>query len=146
MRALCHLERAGGILGKALCRARLRKFNRQLFDILTDERANAFVTEFMTRKIRKRVHDPEIAERLIPKNHGFGLRRLLRESGHFESYNCSNVRLVDLNETPIERITAEGARPRQNIAASISWSTRPALMVYPVPLIGATFVDRAAGG
>lgn len=79
-------------------------------DILTDERANSLITDFMTRKIRERVHDPEIAEKLIPKNHGFGLRRLPLESGYFEAYNRPNVRLVDVNDTPIDRITADGIR------------------------------------
>lgn len=30
------------------------------------------------------------------------------ETGYFEAYNRPNVRLVDLLETPIERITADG--------------------------------------
>ena len=65
-------------------------------DVLTDERANALATEFMSRKIKDRVDDPVIAEKLIPKNHGFGLRRLPLESGYFEAYNRPNVRLVDV--------------------------------------------------
>ena len=32
------------------------------------------------------------------------------ESGYFEAYNRDNVLLVDLNETPIERITPNGVR------------------------------------
>ena len=79
-------------------------------DVLTDERANALATEFMSRKIRERVNDPAVAEKLIPKNHGFGLRRLPLESGYFEAYNRPNVRLIDVLETPIERITASGLR------------------------------------
>jgi hypothetical protein len=39
-----------------------------------------------------------------------GLRRLPLESGYFEAYNRPNVRLVDLNEAPIERITHKGVR------------------------------------
>jgi len=66
--------------------------------------------QIMTRKIRERVNDPATAEKLIPKNHGFGLRRLPLESGYFEAYNRPNVRLVDLNEAPIERITPNGVR------------------------------------
>ena len=79
-------------------------------DVQTDERANALVTEFIARKIRERVKDPVVAEKLIPKDHGFALRRLPLETGYFEAYNRPNVRLVDLLETPIERITATGAR------------------------------------
>ncbi|HWD57422.1 MAG TPA: NAD(P)/FAD-dependent oxidoreductase [Stellaceae bacterium] len=79
-------------------------------DILLDEQANAAVTAFIARKIRERVTDPKIADRLIPKDHGFGTRRVPLESGYFEAYNRANVRLVDLNETPIERITPNGVK------------------------------------
>ena len=76
-------------------------------DILIDEKANAAVTEFIAKKIRQRVKDPKVADKLIPKDHGFGTRRVPLESGYFEAYNRDNVLLVDLNETPIERITPE---------------------------------------
>jgi cation diffusion facilitator CzcD-associated flavoprotein CzcO len=77
-------------------------------DILIDKAANDTITDFMRRKIRTRVHDPALAEKLIPTNHGFGTRRVPLESGYYEVYNQPNVRLVDLRETPIERITADG--------------------------------------
>ena len=50
---------------------------------------------------------PVVAEKLIPKNHGFGTRRIPLESGYYEVYNQPNVELVDVNETPIERITPQ---------------------------------------
>ena len=77
-------------------------------DLLTNPQTNAWMSEFIADKIRQRVKDPVTAERLIPKNHGFGTRRLPLESGYFEIYNQPNVELVDLLETPIERITATG--------------------------------------
>lgn len=79
-------------------------------DLLIDEDANATITEFMTRKIRERVNDPELAEKLIPTNHGFGTRRVPLESGYYEVFNQPNVRLVDIKETPIERITPSGIK------------------------------------
>jgi cation diffusion facilitator CzcD-associated flavoprotein CzcO len=79
-------------------------------DILTDWDANATITDFVKRKIRERVNDPVTAEKLIPKDHGFGLRRVPLETGYYETYNRDNVTLVDLNDTPIERITANGIR------------------------------------
>ncbi|MFN4090213.1 MAG: flavin-containing monooxygenase [Alphaproteobacteria bacterium] len=79
-------------------------------DILIDEKANALMSDFMARKIRERVKDPAVADKLIPKDHGFGTRRLPLESGYFEAYNQDNVALVDINETPIERITPAGIR------------------------------------
>jgi cation diffusion facilitator CzcD-associated flavoprotein CzcO len=79
-------------------------------DILIDRKANAAITEFVARKIRRRVKDQTIAEKLIPKNHGFGTRRVPMETKYYEVYNQPNVRLVDINETPIERITPEGIK------------------------------------
>src|SRR3712207_1270476 len=79
-------------------------------DILTDREANALITDFVARKIRQRVKDPALAEKLIPKNHGFGTRRVPLESGYYEVYNQPNVTLVDINATPIERITPTGIK------------------------------------
>ena len=82
-------------------------------DVLIDENANALLSEFIARKIRGRVRDPKVADKLIPKDHGFGTRRVPLESGYFEAYNRDNVALVDLSETPIERITPDGIRTRE---------------------------------
>jgi cation diffusion facilitator CzcD-associated flavoprotein CzcO len=79
-------------------------------DILVDREANALISDFLARKIRQRVKDSAVADKLIPKNHGFGTRRVPLESGYFEVYNQPNVKLVDINETPIERITPTGIR------------------------------------
>ena len=79
-------------------------------DILVDREANKLISDFVARKIRQRVKDPAIAEKLIPKNHGFGTRRVPLESGYFEVYNQSNVKLIDITETPIERITPTGIK------------------------------------
>jgi cation diffusion facilitator CzcD-associated flavoprotein CzcO len=77
-------------------------------DVLVDERANATLSEFMADKIRERVHDPAIAEKLIPTNHGFGTRRVPLETDYYEVYNERNVELVDVRGTPIVRATATG--------------------------------------
>ena len=79
-------------------------------DILIDRKANATISDFVARKIRERVKDPAIAEKLIPKNHGFGTRRLPLETFYYEVYNQDNVELVDITETPIERITPTGIK------------------------------------
>ena len=79
-------------------------------DILVNREANALLSDFVARKIRQRVKDQAVAEKLIPKNHGFGTRRVPLETRYYEVYNQPNVTLVDLNETPIERITPTGLR------------------------------------
>ncbi len=83
-------------------------------DILIDRKANATISDFVARKIRARVKDPRVAEKLIPKNHGFGTRRLPLETFYYEVYNRDNVELVDITTTPIERITPEGIKTSAN--------------------------------
>ncbi|MFM9967323.1 MAG: flavin-containing monooxygenase [Burkholderiales bacterium] len=77
-------------------------------DIMSDPRANDTIAEFVRKKIRQRVKDPVIAERLTPRDHYFGTKRVPLESGYYEAYNRPNVELVDLKTTPITRITATG--------------------------------------
>ena len=77
-------------------------------DVLIDPKANEAMSEFVANKIRQRVEDPDTAEKLIPKDHGFGTRRVPLETRYYESYNRDNVELVDIIETPIEKITPDG--------------------------------------
>ena len=77
-------------------------------EVFVDERANEELSAYIADRIRRRVVDPVIAEKLIPKDHGFGLQRLPLETRYFEAYNRANVHLVDLAETPIVRLTATG--------------------------------------
>jgi cation diffusion facilitator CzcD-associated flavoprotein CzcO len=82
-------------------------------DMLTDRAANAMASEFIAKKIRSRVHDPVVAEKLIPKNHGVGMRRMPLETGYYEVFNQPNVELVDINDTPIQQVTAGGIQTSQ---------------------------------
>ncbi len=77
-------------------------------EIFLDEAANAEFSEYIADRIRARVDDPEIAEKLIPKDHGFGIQRVPMETNYFETYNRDNVTLVDATATPIVRITPAG--------------------------------------
>ncbi|MGE0222674.1 MAG: flavin-containing monooxygenase [Acetobacteraceae bacterium] len=79
-------------------------------DILTNREANAAISAFVANKIRQRVKNQAVAEKLIPKNHGFGTRRVPLETKYYEVYNQDNVTLVDISETPIETITPTGIR------------------------------------
>jgi len=77
-------------------------------DVFTDERASEAFSEFSRRKIRARIDDPAVAEKLVPTSYGFGTRRVPLETGYYEAYNRDNVELVDLRETPIEKVTPRG--------------------------------------
>ena len=60
-------------------------------EIFMDEEANAEFSEFIADKIRPRVKDPKVAEKLIPRDHGFGVQRVPLETGYYEAYNRPNV-------------------------------------------------------
>ena len=77
-------------------------------DLLFDPAANATWCEFVAEKIRSLVEDPETAEKLIPKDHRFGEKRPPFVTGYYEAYNNPNVSLVDLEATPILRLTPDG--------------------------------------
>ncbi|MEZ5376043.1 MAG: NAD(P)/FAD-dependent oxidoreductase [Acidimicrobiales bacterium] len=77
-------------------------------EIFYDEAANDEISDYVADRIRARVDDPATAEKLIPRDHGFGLQRLPLETRYFEAYNRDNVRLVDVTATPIQRITPTG--------------------------------------
>ena len=79
-------------------------------EIFTDEAANAEFSAYIADRIRRRVNDPAVAEKLIPRDHGFGIQRVPLETRYLEAYNRPNVHLVDISETPIERITEAGLR------------------------------------
>ena len=69
---------------------------------------NKALSRYVADRIRARVTDPAIAEKLIPTDHGFGMKRLPLETNYFEVYNRDNVQLVDISETPVQSITREG--------------------------------------
>ena len=79
-------------------------------EIFTDEAANAEFSDYIAERIRRRVKDPKIAEKMIPQDHGFGIQRVPLETHYYEAFNRDNVELVDIAETPIERITENGLR------------------------------------
>ena len=83
---------------------------RNFREIFTNEEANAEFSEYIAERIRRRVKDPVTAEKLIPRDHGFGVQRVPMETNYFEAYNRDNVKLVDISETPIERVTETGLR------------------------------------
>jgi cation diffusion facilitator CzcD-associated flavoprotein CzcO len=84
------------------------KLTSNYTDLLLDPAANAEWCEFIAEKIRGIVEDPETAEKLIPKNHRYGEHRPPFVNGYYEVFNEPNVELVDLQQTPIVRMTEHG--------------------------------------
>jgi cation diffusion facilitator CzcD-associated flavoprotein CzcO len=90
-----------------------KKWLANFYDIMMPGEANEDYAAFVRQKIRERVKDPVVAEKLVPKDHPFGSKRLPCESGYYEVYNQENVLLVDVREAPIERITPTGIKTRE---------------------------------
>ncbi|MGK2880640.1 MAG: flavin-containing monooxygenase [Mycobacterium sp.] len=80
------------------------------FDVLLDDQANERVYAFWRDKVRQRVKDPVLAEKLAPAvpPHPFGAKRPSLEQNYYDVFNQPNVSLVDLRETPIQRIIDKG--------------------------------------
>ena len=64
--------------------------------------ANQTAAEFVRDKIRATVHDPAVAETLLPVDYPFGTKRLCVDIDYYETYNRSNVTLVDIRRDPID--------------------------------------------
>ncbi len=80
-------------------------------DMFFDQRANDLCADYLKRKIRDTVKDPAVAEKLIPKGYAYGTKRQPLDTNYFETFNKSNVRLVDAaTDGAIEEITERGIR------------------------------------
>ena len=79
----------------------------QFPEIFFEEEANREISQFVKDKIRLRVRDPITAEKLIPKDYGFGTRRVPLETNYYEVYNQSNVSLIDIRTNKIKNIEGQ---------------------------------------
>lgn len=87
------------------------------YDVLTDEEVNKHYCAFIAEKIRERVHDPGLAELLIPE-HPFGSKPVECESagyegegdGYYEVFNRDDVDLVHVADNPILEVAPTGLR------------------------------------
>src|SRR5690606_11685101 len=85
-------------------------FAKAFPDQTTNLAANDTAREYVEAKIRALVHDQELADQLIPNDHPIGTKRIVTDSGYFQTYNRDNVTLVNLRRTPIQQITETGVR------------------------------------
>ncbi|ABM93860.1 flavin-containing monooxygenase [Methylibium petroleiphilum] len=79
-------------------------------EVFFDEKVNAEFSDFVRQRIRERVKDPKVADKLVPQDYGFGTRRVPLETKYYEAFNRDNVLLVDTKATPMEEVTAKGIR------------------------------------
>ncbi len=76
-------------------------------DSLLNIESNRTLADFAREKIRERLDDPAIAEKLCP-NYPILTRRLSPETNYLEAFNQPNVELIDLHEQPISHFTTNG--------------------------------------
>jgi cation diffusion facilitator CzcD-associated flavoprotein CzcO len=76
-------------------------------DLRSDLDANKFLADFMRQQIHKIVIDPQKAEILTPR-HIAGCKRMCLDSGYYETFNQSNVQVVNVSVSPIEKLTEGG--------------------------------------
>ncbi len=76
-------------------------------DFVLDPESNAIAAQFVRDKIAGLVDDPDTARKLQP-DQVIGCKRLVLDSGYYETFNRPNVDLVHLPDEPIRRITATG--------------------------------------
>jgi cation diffusion facilitator CzcD-associated flavoprotein CzcO len=79
-------------------------------DLLIDRDANDTAAEYVRGRIREIVDDPEVAERLSPRNHPFGTKRPCLDTNYYATYNRADVTLIDVRSNPIVEITTNGIR------------------------------------
>jgi cyclohexanone monooxygenase len=77
-------------------------------DLIVDEKANETAADFVRSKIDQIVTDPEVAARLKPTAFPFGTKRLPLDTNYYQTFNRPNVTLVDLQQAPLQEITATG--------------------------------------
>jgi cyclohexanone monooxygenase len=122
-------------------------------DMTLRPEANAIAADFVRRKIRQIVRDPEVAALLSPEQ-VLGCKRLCLDTEYFETYNRSNVRLVDISRAPIDAITPSGllAGGREYALDCIVFATGFDAMTGALLAIdirgrgGQTLADKWAGG
>jgi len=73
---------------------------------------NHLAAQFILKKIRQVIDDPEKAKVLTNIDHPYAAKRPPIDTNYFETFNRDNVALVDVRANPIERITPDGIQLR----------------------------------
>ncbi len=82
-------------------------------DILFDLEANKTAANFLREKIRAKIKDPTMADKLVPGEGAvFGAKRQPCDTNYYEAFNRDNVTLVDIRSDPIQEISANGIRTK----------------------------------
>jgi cyclohexanone monooxygenase len=81
-------------------------------DLITNKQSNDTVADFVRAKIRETVHDPDVAETLVPRGYPFASKRVCVDTDYYATFNREHVTLVDVRTAPVEAVTRTGIRTR----------------------------------
>lgn len=84
-------------------------FMRSFTDIALKHEANGVAADFVRGKIKEIVQDPQTAEFLCPEI-PIGCKRMVIDTGYYETFNLPHVTLRDARVEPILEITPKGVR------------------------------------
>ncbi len=86
-------------------------------DLLTDAHANDEAYQFWRKQVLKRIRDPVKQELFAPATppHPFGTKRPSLEQRFYEVIDQPHIRVVDINQTPIENVAASGIQTRDGL-------------------------------
>jgi cyclohexanone monooxygenase len=93
-------------------------FQSSFNDLLKNDISNGSAVDFLHKKIRTIVKNPETAEKLSPKI-TFGCKRLSMGKDYYETYNKNNVKLHDISNNPIKEITPTGIKTTDGNALNV---------------------------
>ena len=79
-------------------------------DVYSDLEANDVANRLFREEIAQIVDDQNVAAGLLPNDYGLGCKRQVLDRDYYETFNRSDVTLVNLKETPLERITPNGIK------------------------------------
>jgi len=77
-------------------------------NLMRNPQINETASEWLRDQIRATVKDPAVAKKLLPYGYPLAAKRSCVDSGYHDTFNRPDVTLIDLHETPIERLTATG--------------------------------------
>ena len=121
-------------------------------DIIVSKEANDTATDFVRAKIRHTVKDQRVADLLCPSD--YYAKRPLATDHYYETYNRSNVNLIDVKANPIQEITERGIRTAAGeidldiiiFATGFDAVTGNYLKIETVGRDGVRLQDKWAGG
>jgi len=77
-------------------------------NLALEQAANDTAADFVRGKIAATVENPAVARLLQPTTYPIGTKRICIDTDYFETFNRTNVTLVDIRSTPIREITPDG--------------------------------------